>query len=192
MYRVTSLRACSRVGYSVRFTRSFLRRGVEDPSLGIILAHTGTTHGTTDTQPVRPVSEILGRRGLPSEARGRLNAPVGMKDHVVGKRIPLGGHLQRLDDELGTLGAPPARGGGSAIAYPMHSLVWQSMTVARYNHPSQVRMYVGAPPARGGMSPTSSVPGPVAEKSRSTRSGRPAASPATVVLAPPRGSRSVG
>jgi hypothetical protein len=58
--------------------------------------------------------------------------------------------------------------------------MWQSMTVARYDHPCHVRIYVGAPPARGGTSPTSSVPGPVAERSRSTRSGRPSASPATV------------
>jgi hypothetical protein len=93
-----------------------LQGGVERLGLRVVITHTGPAHGTADPELVRTVGEVLGRRGLPSEARGGLNTPVGMKDHVVGERIPLRGHVQGLDDELGALGAPPARGGGSAIA----------------------------------------------------------------------------
>src|SRR5664279_2334942 len=62
----------------------------------------------------------------------------------------------------------------SAMAQPMHSLVWQSITVARYAQPRHVDMYV--------MSPTSLTPGAGALKSRATRSGTALASPGVVVV----------
>jgi len=62
----------------------------------------------------------------------------------------------------------------SAMAYPTTCLVLQSKTVAKYNHPSQVRMYV--------ISPTSLVAGVSQVKSRRNRSGVLEASPATVVV----------
>src|SRR5664279_2678132 len=60
------------------------------------------------------------------------------------------------------------------MAQPMHSLVWQSITVARYAQPRHVGMYV--------ISPTSLTPGADAVKSRATRSGTAVASPGVVVV----------
>jgi hypothetical protein len=62
----------------------------------------------------------------------------------------------------------------SAMAYPMHALVWQSMTVPRYNQPSPVGMYV--------ISPTIFWPGAWAVKFLFTRSGIGPGSPGTVVV----------
>src|SRR6266540_3019545 len=94
MYRATSLRACSRVGYTVRLTRSTFTAALKD-SAWALSKHT----------PVRPtVRRILSSAVLFAKASEVYcsGAAVGVEYRVLGQGIIAGGHLKGLDHQVGS------------------------------------------------------------------------------------------
>src|SRR4051812_33686827 len=94
MYRVTSARACSRVGYTVRLTRSTLIAALNDSASAL-----------SKQLPVRPTERRI--PNCPAAVANAsevycLGAPVRMEDRAVGKGIVAGGHRQGVDHQLGT------------------------------------------------------------------------------------------
>src|SRR6185437_1459266 len=92
MYLATSARACSRVGYTVRLTRSTFSAALNDSACAL-----------SKHDPVRPTE-----RRMSSSAAARANASqvylgatIGMEDRAVGQRVVAGCHLQRIDHQVG-------------------------------------------------------------------------------------------
>src|SRR5664280_2479970 len=92
MYRATSFWACSRVGWTVRLTRSTFTAALNDSACALS-KHT----------PVRPTE-----RRIPSSAVLLANAcevywvPVGVEYRPGGEGVITARHLQRVDDQVGS------------------------------------------------------------------------------------------
>ena len=165
MYLAIARRAFARAGKTGTVNEFVLQRGKERFGQGIIPAHAGSTHGRGDVMGGEMLGELRARE---------LRASVGVKDGI---RV----HFYGFPVAMAIASATRSVRMCSAMDQPTTPRVWQSMTVARYSHPSQVRMYV--------MSPTSLHPGRSAVKSRCTWSpiaGAASSSRIVVVRARPR------